>query len=253
MKKLLLTITVATIAVALAACIGAAAKREKTQPLAAKFTPLKGAAAEKVVKQIQDILEKAAKGTNTVLGTGTVENEFAGKKNVKEFSFWIKKPGKLRLEFTAPDDIKGTLMVTDGKTFWNHIPAMKKTYRTDLKQDSFEEKKKPLQNELGLLSALVSTPLEREAFWEKFELVPLGEDRAEGRDCYVAEFRVKPDPKKKKNKNVEGMFNQYLWIEKKTGLTWQIELLVFGAPELVKIKTIEINPNIDDSLFTVDK
>jgi outer membrane lipoprotein-sorting protein len=253
MKKFIPLLLIAIVAVALSAAAGMAAMKEKQKPLAAKFTPLKGAAAAKVVKQIQDVLEKAAKGTNAVRGTGSVENEFVGKKNVKEFSFWIKKPGGLRLEFTAPDDIKGTLMVTDGKTFWNRIPAMNKTYRTDLKQDSFEEKKKPLQDELGLLSALVSTPLERKAFWAKFELIPLGEDKVEGRNCYVAEFRIKPDPKKKENKREEGMFNQYLWIEKTTGLTWQIELLVFGAPELVKMKTIELNPKLDDSLFTLDK
>lgn len=237
----------------LAATAGEAAKKKKPEPLAAKFKPLTGEAAAEADTAIKDALEKAANTTSSVRGTGVIEAEFARKKNVKEFTFWIKKPGKLRLEFTAPEDIKGVVMVTDGKTFWNHIPAMKKTYKVDLKQGSFEGRDQPLQKELGMLLALVNTPLEREAFWKKFELVPLGDDTVDGRDCYVAEFKTKPDTKKKKKKSrkEEGLFNQYLWIEKETGLTWQIELLVFGVPELVKIKTIKLNPKIDDALFTM--
>lgn len=223
-------------------------KKNAPEPRSAKFKPLKGEEAAKIVGEIQDILEKVAAKINSVSGRATIENEFIREKNVKTFSFQMKKTGKLRLEFTSPDDIKGTIMVTDGKSFWNHIPAMKKTYKINLTKDKGDGRDKPLQKELGLLLALVTTPLEREAFWKKFEIIPMGSDKVDGKDCHVVEFREKSG--RAKNKNEEGLFNQYLWIEKKTGLTLQIELLVFGSPELVKITEIKMNPKLDDSLFS---
>jgi len=244
-------VIVILLAAAVLFAVRADAAGKKPEALAAKFKPLTGEAARKMIEEIEDALEKVAEKTSSVSGAGTIENEFGKKKNVKEFKFWLKKPGRLRLEFTAPSDIKGTLMVTDGKTFWNHIPGLKKTYKTNLKQGSGKDDKKPLQKELGLLAALVSTPLEREEFWKKFEMVPLGEETVDGHECYVVEFKKKSKTKiKKKDK---GQFNQYLWIEKMTGLTWQIELLVFGAPELIRIKTIELNPQIDDEMFIIKK
>ncbi|MEW5945697.1 MAG: hypothetical protein AB1742_05815 [bacterium] len=245
-----LAVVAAAAALTALACTRADAAN-KPQPLSAKFKPLTGAKAARTAAEIQDTLEAAAKGINSVYGTGTIENEFIRRKNVKEFSFWIKKPGKLRLEFTSPEDVRGVVMMTDGKTFWNHIPAMNKTYKVDLKQGGFEGRDKPLQKELGLLTALVNTPLERKAFWKKFEIVPLGDDAVDGRECYVVEFRTRAEDGKKNKAQQEGLFNQYLWIEKESGITRQIELLVFGAPELVKMKTIELNVEIGDALFSL--
>jgi len=226
------------------------ADKNYPKPRSAKFSPMKGPAADAMVKSIENSLEKIANTTTSVRGSGEVENEFIHKKNVKEFDFMMKKPGKLRLEFTAPDDVKGTLMMSDGTALWTYIPEMDKTTRIPLNQGLTKDNQKPLQSELGLLDALVSTPLERKAFWNKFEIVPLGEEKIAGRDCYVVEFRLKGAPK---TTNGQGAFNQYLWIEKKTGITRMIELLVLGAPELVTIKSLELNPKIEDSSFVMKK
>ncbi len=244
MRKAYLIAGILISALVFSHCVHAAKNTPKAR--ASKFTPMRGPAADKMIKSIEDDLEIIASGTNSVRGKGTVENEFIGKKNIKEFEFRMKNPGKMRLEFTAPDDIKGTLMVTDGKDFWNYVPSLKKTYKVSLRQEEKSGKEKPLQKELGLLSALVSTPLERKEFWKKFELVPLGMEIVDGHDCNVVEFKVRGASK---NEKQQGAFNQYLWIEKKTGITWMIELLVFGSPELVRIKSIEFNSKIDDKLF----
>ncbi len=246
MRKKVFVLALLAIAVTLLSFCAAYAARNTPKSRASKFKPLKGTAADQMIKAIEDSLEKMANGTGSVHGKGTVENEFIGKKNIKEFEFWMKKPGKMRLVFTAPDDIKGTLMVTDGTFFWNFVPSLKKTYKVSLKQEEKNGKEKPLQKELGLLSAIVSTPLERKEFWKKFELSPLGTEVVDGHECNVVEFKVRGA---KKNQTGTGGFEQYLWIEKKTGITWMIELLVFGAPELVRIQTLEFNSKIDNEIF----
>jgi len=75
----------------------------------------------------------------------------AGMQRTESGTMWMKKPGKMRWEYSSP---RHKVFVTDGKTAWFYVPGDKQARRAKVKQ--LDDLRSPLRYLLG------KTKLERE-------------------------------------------------------------------------------------------
>lgn len=190
-------------------------------------------------QKIKRLLEYAATQIKDISGTADITTITYGKPHTKKIKYFAKQPNKMYVEYTSPKEMKGAKIICDGKTIWRYYPSMKKCYSMDLKGPA-SKKGKTMDKELGMITNLVATDIKD--FWEKNELVVLGEDKIKGRKTYVIELKPK-----EQISNIKSQ--QKLWIEQNSGLTLKIEFTFLDVKETIVFNYEKFNSNLPDKLF----
>lgn len=195
------------------------------------------------VDKMKRLLELTAMQVKTISGEGNVVTVTYGKPHKKEIKFWAKQPNKMRVEYTYPPQMKGALVITDGKTLWRYLPALKGAFAMSI--EGGDKKSKTLDKELGTIGQLVSRASDVNDFWSKNDLKVLEEGKVGKRKTYVIELI----PKEKEAGALQS--RQKLWIDKETGLTLKIEFRVLDLVETITFpfSKLKINQNMPESLF----
>jgi outer membrane lipoprotein-sorting protein len=193
-------------------------------------------------QKIKRLLEYAASQIKDVSGTADITTLTYGKERIKKIKYCAKQPNKMYVEYTYPKEMKGAKIICDGKTIWRYYPSLKKWYSLNLKS-STSKKGKTIDKELGMIANLVATDIKD--FWEKNEIIVLGEEKIENKNTYVVELKQKEEI----NRDLKSQ--QKLWIEKDTGLTLKIEFTFLDAKETIVFHYEKFNSGIPDSLFVV--
>lgn len=94
--------------------------------------------------KLADSVDKHYNRLNTLETEFSEEYRGGGLARTESGTMWIKKPGKMLWQYTAP---RQKLFVTDGKTAWFYVPGEKQARRASVKK--LDDLRSPLRYLLG--------------------------------------------------------------------------------------------------------
>jgi len=96
------------------------------------------------IHKVADAVDRHYNGLRSLEAGFTEVYAGAGMTRTESGTMWMKKPGKMRWEYTSP---RQKLFVTDGKTAWFYVPGEKQARRTPVKK--LADFRSPLRYMLG--------------------------------------------------------------------------------------------------------
>ena len=183
-----------------------------------------------------DDITKASSDMVNVYMKVRAENHVSRRTTVVEFEFYyVREDGKMRIEYTYPPRMKGTVIAIDGEYFYNYVPSLKKKMKKRLGSSSKNPGK-----DMGILFDFVAGTLNdflknHESEFVDSEKKKLGRDELE---LYHWEFSSKDEDEV-----------QDVWFDS-TGFPRMIRITRKGKLALeITIKSYKINIEMKDELF----
>jgi outer membrane lipoprotein carrier protein len=141
---------------------------------------------------------------------------------VSKGKLWAARGGKLRMEYTEPP---GHLLVSDGRRVWVYVPENKQAVVDSMGRDGQSALAEMLLQDLDESHAKL-----------------VGEERADGRNCYVILVKDLEDP--------PGLEWLKIWIDRRSWLTCALELRDINE-NVTKFSFSDIRKltKIDEDLF----
>jgi outer membrane lipoprotein carrier protein len=100
--------------------------------------------AQSNVHEIADHIDRHYNNLKTLQTEFTESYQGAGMTRVESGTLWLKRPGRMRWQYTKPHD---KLFVTDGHTAWFYVPGEKQARRMSVKK--LDDLRTPLAYMLG--------------------------------------------------------------------------------------------------------
>ncbi|ACR78856.1 LolA family protein [Kosmotoga olearia] len=159
-------------------------------------------------------------------------------KSQVEFLFYFNRDGqKLRIEYTAPRNMKGSIVAIDGEYFYNYISSLKRTMKKELSGD-FDKNKAP-GRDMGIFFDFVYGDLDR--VFSNMQHEYIGEETLKINKKEVNTYHYvfqKADEK------------QEVWFDSETLAPVKIVIYQDGKKVYeIFVFDIQINITLEDSLF----
>ncbi len=172
----------------------------------------------------------ASDNLKSVEMTLRAENHTGKRVSVVELKFWFKRPDMMRLEYTYPRSMKGSIIAVDGKYFYSYIPSLNRKVKKKLGNSSKNPGK-----DMGFLYEFVKGDLKSSL---KDALITVEGEEKIGK-MKAIKVKIK-----------RGDEMQMVWLEKETLFPVAVEIYRSGKLRIkLEVKDFKINPEIDDSFF----
>ncbi len=190
-----------------------------------------------------DEIASVSAGLRTFRCHVVVEQSSGRRTSTVELSFEFKRnPERMRIEYFAPRNMKGSIVALDGTYFYNYLPSMNRTQKQPLSSASGDNPGK----DMGALFDFVAGTFDEliahsTAQSQGSETIRLGEGRdavSVRTDCYQL---AGPDAR------------QQVWFDSDTDAPVSIE--VYDGNKLVRsisVTEIALNEPIDDAEFSLE-
>ncbi|HEY3315483.1 MAG TPA: outer membrane lipoprotein carrier protein LolA [Bacillota bacterium] len=167
-------------------------------------------------------------------GVLEVQYSLAGAGQTVQIRQSFKKPARYRLEFLAPEEIKGQLTVFDGQTMWFYNPQ-------DNEVTVFEQAGEDVtgQDQKALLSGVVGEVSRATA------VKVAGRARVVGRPAYLVEL-TPPGPK-----GEDVVQRERVWVDRQTWLPLKVEAYNAGGAVIsaATYTQVKVDAGLPDELF----
>lgn len=151
--------------------------------------------------------------------------------NIYQTKQWASSDGRYRIETLSPDDVKGGIILFDGKMIWQYNPQINSKV-------SLNTPDKPERTQINIFTFLNNMVKSQD----------VGVESATLDESLYTVFEAKIPGSSK--------FFSYekLWIENKTMLPSKLEIYDTDDKTRAEItfKNFEYNPKLEDSIFTLD-
>ncbi len=183
---------------------------------------------------MEDII-RASKDLKTVRCFITAENHVRGRTTVVEFEFAFKRDGsKMRIEYTYPKNMKGSIVAIDGEYIYNYIPSLNRKMKKRLDPKSSKNPGK----DMGILYDFILGDLD--SFLKSWSFQYSGEEKLkiEGKEIESQHFTFR-----------SGSERQEVWFNENS-FPIKIEMYKNGklAIRLI-VSKLETNVEINDEYF----
>lgn len=144
---------------------------------------------------------------------------------------WALSDGRYRIETTAPDEIKGGVILYDGKMIWQYNPQIESKV-------SLNTPDKPERTQINIFTFLNNMVKSQD----------VGVESATLDESLYTVFEAKIPGSSK------FFSTEKLWVENKSMLPVRLEIYDVDEETRVEVsfKNFEYNPKIDDSIFSLD-
>ncbi len=182
---------------------------------------------------MDDIL-KASASLNSVSCTIRAENHSRSRVSVVEFFFAFKRKNMMRIEYTYPNNMKGTIVAMDGEYFYNYIPSLNRKMKKKITDSSKNPGK-----DMGILYHYI--------------LGDLGAALKGAKVKFEGEQKIKIGNAEKSAYLFTLTFSDHterVWFDKQTLFPIKLELYRKGKLYVVLTASdVKINPELDPKLF----
>lgn len=145
---------------------------------------------------------------------------------------WATSDGKYKIETTSPENVKGGVIVFDGKMLWQYNPEVKQKV-------SLGSPDKPERTQINIFTFISNMV--------KSQNVGVESANLDESLCTVFEAEIPGDMK---------LFSsQKLWVDNKSGLPTRLTVFDKEGKERasVSFSNFVYNPKIEEGVFTIDK
>ena len=182
---------------------------------------------------MDDVLN-AASSLESVSCTIRAENHSRSRVSVVEFRFAFERKNMMRIEYTYPKNMKGTIVAMDGEYFYNYIPSLNRKMKKKLSSNSKNPGK-----DMGVLYHYILGDMdlvvkEAEVSFEGVEKVKI--DKKE-KDAYLFTLVFKDHTEK-------------VWFDKETLFPIKLQIYKNGKLYVVlQVDQLKINPKLNPEIF----
>ncbi len=190
--------------------------------------------AEDIVAKMQEVVENTDDAHAVVEATVDVQ----GQSLEAVVEVWEKQPAQARVEVleTGQAELDGMVAVTDGQTFWLYSPAEDQVATGDVGD---------MPDAAQIIAGGMEAPIQWVLDNSNVEL--LGEEKIADTKTY----KLSLTPKEDAASPWPIVGTATLWVDKKQ---WIVLKAHFVAPNIgegtVQVRSFELNPGLDDGLFT---
>jgi len=180
-------------------------------------------------------VKNASKNLQSIQCYVRAENHAGSRKAVVEFWFYYERNGKkMRIEYTYPKNMKGSIIAIDGKNFYSYIPSLNKKIKKPLGQNTKNPGK-----DMGLLYNFVLGDFYEVIEKSKVNFIGQENVKVLGKTVKAFHYKVKTSD------NV-----QEIWFDEKTLFPIKIEIYVKGKLRVVlQVSQIAVNPKFEEKIF----
>ena len=181
-----------------------------------------------------DDVIKASSSLETVSCTIRAENHSRSRVSVVEFQFSFKRKNMMRIEYTYPKNMKGTIVAIDGEYFYNYIPSLNRKMKKKLSSNSKNPGK-----DMGILFHYIRGDLDAVMKTARVEYEGVDSVKVSGEELKTYLFTVTFKDHVEK-----------VWIDEATLFPVKLQIYKKGKlyVELI-VSQLKINPKLDPSIF----